>query len=131
MKSMAVSTISVPGKVGEWIVPTSYINSEYFTIHSGGYVKYGHMVFINLRIGAKKAVPAGSLTVFDNGAFPLPLPDNDGVRVAQVIPAYESNVEKQNNPYITASGSLNFASSHSAMQNNSTVWIGGCYLTDS
>lgn len=128
---MAVSTISVPGKVDGFIVPTSYIDSEYFTIHSGGYVKYGHMVFINIRIGTKKAVPAGARKVFNDGAFPPPLPDNNGVRVAQIVPGYEANVEEQHNPYITASGSLSVASNHSAMQTNSTLWVGGCYLTDS
>lgn len=127
---MAVSTINTPGKVAGLESIASYINTDNFEYRTGGIAKYGHMVFVNIRINEVHAIPAGAVTIFSAGAFPPPIEDNNNNRTPVILSAYEQGSGSALNPFITGTGTMQFGSDFPGMSNGGAIWITGVYLTD-
>lgn len=126
---MAVSTINTPGKVAGLESIASFLNSS-FSYLSGGIAKYGHMVFVNIRVQTNEQIPSGTLNIFSAGAFPPPMLDSNNQTTAVILTAYEGNIPNALNPFIPADGSLKFGVNFPGLSATQGLWLTGVYLTN-
>lgn len=131
---MAISKVQAPGKTSGLISLADSLNTNYFQYGSGGYARYGHMVFVNLRVNVVNTIPDGggvnTLGILNAGGLPAPIQDGNSVVTPVILSAYEQGSGSALNPYVLASGGLVFGRDFPGMSTNKAIWISGVYLTD-
>ena len=108
-------------------VPADTYLSSGWQRRAGGYIQIGCIVIVCMAAITTATIPAGNSNVYEAGAFPIPLQDEegDGLTLSSSLLCTRSGIY----PFISSSGQLRFSGSTAEQSEGTTQYFSGMYIT--